>query len=80
MTGAVTVRDPAEALDYLRRHGLALEGFAIAGDRAELIDLGIAAGAVRLSNFGKLQDPPVQGNHGGRPRIGEFVKWIDKTF
>ncbi len=80
LTGAVTVRDPAEALDYLRRHGLALEGFAIAGDRPDLSELGVNAGAVRLSRFGELQNPPLQGNHGGRPRIGDFVKWIDKTF
>ncbi len=80
ITGAVTVRDPAEALEYLQRHGLALEGFAIAGDRPDLIELGVNAGAVRLSRFGELQDPPLHGNHGGRPRIGDFVKWIDKTF
>jgi hypothetical protein len=80
MTGAVTVRDPAEAIDYLRRHGLGLEGFAISGARPDLIELGVSAGAVRLSNFGELQNPPLHGNHGGHPRIGEFVKWIDKTF
>jgi len=80
MTGAVTVRDPAEALDYVQRHGLALEGFAIAGDRPDLSALGVNAGAVRLSRFGELQNPPLQSNHGGRPRIGDVVKWIDKTF
>lgn len=80
LANVVGVRDPAEALDYLQRHGLALEGFAIAGDRPDLIELALNAGAVRLSNFGELQDPPLHGNHGGRPRIGEFVKWIDRTF
>ncbi len=80
LANVVVVRDPAEALEYVRRHRLALEGFAIAGDRFDLIALGVNAGAVRLSNFGELQDPPLHGNHGGRPRIGEFVKWIDRTF
>jgi hypothetical protein len=78
--GAIAVDDPAQALEYLQRHDVPLEGFAIAGDRDDVTALAIAAGAVRLSRFGELQHPPLHGNHGGRQRIGDFVKWIDKTF
>jgi acyl-CoA reductase-like NAD-dependent aldehyde dehydrogenase len=77
---AIAVDDPAQALEYLRSHDLPLEGFAIAGDRDDITALAIAAGAVRLSRFGELQHPPLHGSHGGRPRIGDFIKWIDKTF
>jgi len=78
--GAIPVDNPAQALDYLQRHGVPLEGFAIAGNRDDVTALALAAGAVRLSAFGELQHPPLHGNHGGRPRIADFVKWIDKTF
>ncbi|HET9392760.1 MAG TPA: acyl-CoA reductase [Candidatus Rubrimentiphilum sp.] len=77
---AIAVDAPAEALEYLRRHAIPLEGFAIAGDRDDVNALAIAAGAVRLSGFGELQHPPLHGNHGGRPCIADFVKWVDKTF
>ena len=79
LANVIAVGDPAEALGYLRLHGLALEGFALAGGRPDITNLAVEAGAVRLSGFGKLQDPPLHGNHGGRARIGEFVKWIDRT-
>ena len=79
LANVIAVRGPAEALVYVRRHGLALEGFALAGGRPDITNLAVEAGAVRLSGFGKLQDPPLHGNHGGRARIGEFVKWIDRT-
>lgn len=77
---AIPVGRPADALEYLQRHGLPLEGFAITNDRADVIDMALAAGAVRLTRFGELQNPPLAGEHGGRPRIAEFVRWIDKTF
>jgi hypothetical protein len=76
----VPVNNPGDALEYLRRHGLALEGFALAGDRRDVIDMAVAAGAVRLTRIGALQDPPLHGEHGGRPRIAEFVRWVDRTF
>ncbi len=69
-----------DALEYLRRHGVAVEGFAVTGGRADVIDMAVSAGAVRISGFGELQDPPFAGEHGGRPRIAEFVCWTDKTF
>ena len=77
---AIGVSKPGDAVDYLRRHGLALEGFATSGNRSDIIDFAVAAGAARLTRFGELQDPPLAGEHGGRPRIAEFVRWVDKTF
>ncbi|MBV8728144.1 MAG: hypothetical protein JO233_10180, partial [Candidatus Eremiobacteraeota bacterium] len=74
----VPVRHPSEAVDYLERHGIALEAFALSESHADLIEMGIRAGAVRLTRFGELQKPPVVGNHGGRGRITDFIRWIDR--
>ncbi len=76
----IPVSRPGDAMEYLRRHDLALEGFAAADNRSDVIDLALVAGAVRLARFGELQNPPLAGEHGGRPRIAEFVRWVDKTF
>ncbi|HEV3152559.1 MAG TPA: acyl-CoA reductase [Candidatus Baltobacteraceae bacterium] len=77
--GIIPVDGPADALEYLRGHGLALEGFATAVERDDIVRLAVDSGAVRITTFGELQHPPLTGNHGGRPRIAEFVKWIDQT-
>ena len=77
--GVLPVDEPDEALAYVREHQLALEGFAISSDRSDVVQLAIDAGAVRLARFGELQHPPLGGDHGGRPRIAEFVRWIDKS-
>jgi hypothetical protein len=78
-TTPVHVNDPAEALSYLRQHRIPLEGFALSSGRADLVELAANAGAARIARFGELQSPPLAGNHGGRPRIAEFVRWIDKS-
>ena len=77
--GVISVDEPAEALAYVRDHHLPLEGFALAGDRPDVVQLAIDAGAVRLARFGELQHPPIGGDHGGRPRIAEFIQWIDNA-
>ena len=77
--GIIAVDAPAEASAYIAEHGLPLEGFALAGARPDVMAMALEAGAVRLTRFGELQHPPLGGDHGGRPRIAEFVKWIDKT-
>jgi hypothetical protein len=74
-----TVSLPNDAIAYLRRHDIALEGFALSSDRADVVEAAAASGAVRLTAFGTLQQPPLSGNHGGRGRIDGFVRWIDKT-
>ncbi len=75
--GIFTVDEPSQALAYLRDHHLPIEGFALSSNRGDVIALAVDAGAVRLARFGELQHPPLGGDHGGRPRIAEFVKWID---
>jgi hypothetical protein len=77
--GIVAVDQPNDALHYLRRHGLRLEGFALSDSRTDVVQAALAAGAVRLTRFGELQHPPLEGDHGGRPRIAEFVRLIDRT-
>jgi len=77
--GVMTVDEPSQALAYLRAHRLPLEGFALSSPRPDMIQLALDAGAVRLTRFGELQHPPLGGDHGGRPRIAEFVRWIDKV-
>jgi acyl-CoA reductase-like NAD-dependent aldehyde dehydrogenase len=68
---------PGEAAAYVRRHALRLEGFALSAARGDAIRAAMEAGAVRLTRFGELQHPPLAAHHGGRPRIAEFVRWID---
>lgn len=77
--GVLPVDDPADALAYLREHRLPLEAFALSSPRSDVVQMAVDAGAVRLARFGELQHPPPGGDHGGRPRIAEFVTWIDRT-
>lgn len=77
--GIVAVDAPQDALAYVRDHRLRLEGFALSEHRSDLAAAAVRAGAVRLTRFGELQHPPLSGDHGGRPRIAEFVRWIDRT-
>lgn len=78
--GIVEVDAPQDALNYIRAHGLQLEGFALSGERPDVVRAAVESGAVRLARFGELQHPPLSGDHGGRPRIAEFIRWIDWTF
>jgi hypothetical protein len=75
--GVITVDGPGEALEYLQAHAIPLEGFAISCARENVVDMAMRAGAVRLARFGELQHPPLNARHGGRPRIADFVKWIE---
>ncbi|HKU67775.1 MAG TPA: acyl-CoA reductase [Candidatus Baltobacteraceae bacterium] len=77
--GVLAVDGPRDALAYVREHRLRLEGFALSEHRADALEMAVAAGAVRLTRFGELQHPPLSGDHGGRPRIAEFVRWIDRS-
>lgn len=77
--GILGVDAPAEACRYLRRHRIPLEGFALSQARDDVVRAVIESGAVRLARFGELQHPPLTGDHGGRPRIAQFVRWIDRT-
>jgi hypothetical protein len=76
------VDGPAEALAYVRRHGLALEGFALDArtlrgeTRADALAAAVASGAARLTTYGRLQTPPIWNEHGGVPRVLPFVRAV----
>jgi hypothetical protein len=73
-----TVDGPAEARAYLQRHEIPLEALAVAGARDDIVNTAVEMGVHRITSFGELQRPPLAGNHGGRPRIAEFVRWISR--
>ncbi len=70
------VRGPRDAANYLRTHALPIEGFALSSPRDDIVAMAMEAGAARIVRFGDLQHPPIGGRHGGRPRIAEFVRWV----
>jgi len=74
--GIRCVDRPADATEYLRHHGMTLEGLAVAGTRPDVLDLALASGASRIAPFGSLQAPPLRAFHGGRRRIADFVRWV----
>ncbi|MBV9055567.1 MAG: hypothetical protein JO351_02875 [Candidatus Eremiobacteraeota bacterium] len=74
------VDTPAQAARYLRRHGISLEGLAIAQRRDDVVEMALQLGVSRITELGMLQRPPLGYFHGGRPRIAEFVRWVsDET-
>jgi len=76
--GMIPVDDPSELVAYVRAHALPLEAVAaIPPLRPEIRRAIVASGAVRIAAFGELQRPPLSRGHGGRPRIVDFVRWID---
>lgn len=78
--GIRCVDEPARAAEYLERHGITLEGLAVAGGRGDVVELALRAKAARIVPFGALQSPPLGAFHGGRARIAQFVRWIgDET-
>lgn len=79
--GVYPVEAPADALQYLLRHDLPLEAFALADPataRPEVTLAAIASGAPRIGRLGRLQSPDFESNHGGAARILPFVRWIVK--
>jgi hypothetical protein len=69
---------PAQALAFLQRHALPLEGFATDDERADVLELAVASGASQIAPLGTLQSPNLAGEHGGVGRILPFVRAITK--
>lgn len=74
----VFVDGVAAAAEYVRRHRLPLQALAVDDPRdaaafVQALDVG------RVARFGELQNPPLAGRHGGRPRIADFIRWIDRA-
>lgn len=67
-----------DAAAYVERYRLPLQAVGIAsiGEAAAMAQ---AFGAVRVAPLGRLQDPPLAGHHGGRARIADFIRWVDRA-
>jgi hypothetical protein len=74
-----SVDAPQQALDFIRRHALRLEGFAASGERADVLSAAVASGAAQVVPLGALQAPSLSGEHGGVGRILPFVRAITRT-
>ena len=67
-----------DAAAYVQRHALPLQALGVAEiDGAR--ELAARLGAVRITPFGEMQNPPLAGHHGGRARIADFIRWIDRA-
>jgi hypothetical protein len=77
----IAVDGPADAAAYIERHGLPLQAIGVSPglDDAAAAALATALGAVRIAPLGTLQTPPLTGHHGGRTRLAEFGRWIDRA-
>jgi Acyl-CoA reductase (LuxC) len=72
--GVYPIDSPEEMLSYVRSRRLPLEAIGAAPSPGpELLTLFIAAGASRIATLGRLQDPPLAGNHCGYKRITPFA-------
>ncbi|HEY1727817.1 MAG TPA: acyl-CoA reductase [Candidatus Baltobacteraceae bacterium] len=72
-----SIDGPDECEEYVRSHGLPLEAFALAAPSETLADLGARLGAARIARLGEMQSPGPELHHGGRARIGDFIRWVD---
>ena len=73
----VVVSGPDDAERYLARHAIPLQALGLAGGGSGAAALAVRLGAVRVAALGAMQDPPFAGHHGGRPRIADFIRWVD---
>jgi len=74
----VFVDDVRDAAAYVARHDLPLQALGVA-DVAGAREFAAQLGVVRVTEFGRMQDPPLAGHHGGRARIADFISWIDRA-
>jgi hypothetical protein len=68
----------AEMAAIAAAHDLPLQALGVADDR-DAAALAEALGAVRIARLGEMQAPPLAGHHGGRARIADFVRWVDRA-
>jgi hypothetical protein len=76
--GIYPVDSPDEIVAYIRAQRLPLEALATPGGATPdaVLDLARAIGVARIAALGRLQAPPLGGEHGGSGRILPFVRWI----
>jgi hypothetical protein len=77
----VLVDGVRDAAAYVATHAVPLQALGVppAFDDADALALAVAVGAVRVCPLGTMQAPPAAGHHGGRARIADFVRWIDRA-
>jgi hypothetical protein len=76
----VFVANADAAADYVARHRIPVQALGVADpSEAAMAALAERLGAVRIARLGAMQDPPLAGHHGGRARIADFVRWIDRA-
>jgi hypothetical protein len=72
------VRDLAAVAAFVERHRLPVQALGIADPAdPDVRAFAETIGAVRIARLGTMQAPPLAGRHGGRPRITDFVRWLD---
>jgi hypothetical protein len=73
----VTVDDLAAAARWVDDRAFPLLDIVIADPTLDPRALAETFGVVRVTAIGAMQNPPLAGHHGGRPRIAEFIRWTD---
>ena len=71
------VADPEEIVGYVERHALPIESLGVTGTPRAYTEIAQRIGAARITPFGEMQRPPLRSHHGGRPRIAEYVRFLD---
>jgi hypothetical protein len=76
----VFVDGAGDAGNDVRERGIPLQALGVADPHApSAVEVAKRLGVVRIARFGTLQDPPLAGHHGGRARIADFVRWLDRA-
>lgn len=76
--GIYPVDSPDDVAAYVRAQRLPLEALAAprGSEPDEIVTLAKATGVARIAELGRLQAPPLGGEHGGGGRILPFVRWM----
>ena len=68
---------PDDIISYVERHALPIESLGVTGTPRSYTEIALRIGAARIASLGEMQRPPLQAHHGGRPRIAEYVRFLD---
>ncbi len=77
----IVVDGPDAAAAYVAQYAIPVQAVGVTAmlDDAAATVLAEAFGAVRIARLGELQAPPGGGHDGGRGRIADFIRWIDRA-
>ncbi len=71
------VGSPEEIVTYVERHALPVECLGVTGTPRSYAEIASRIGVARIASLGEMQRPPLGAHHGGRPRIAEYVRFLD---